>query len=310
MPVTSMERAGHGGKCTFGALQQQSGHAGQQLGGADAAFGTGEAAEVAGARDDSADEKKNLHSEAEKRRRDRISHQYGELRERLPHVKNADKAAVLKALVDEIHRLTAEHEASRAAQAQELLPLEADEVTVNEEDADTEGTSDEGNDWKVRVVLSSKNRPTLMEEIRDALDSLNVLITRTESVTLGSRTTMRLFLTMESHLHRSDPLAPTTESVGAALQRIIEPFRASGAGLVYSHPPFVPAALKKPQHPPVSTPISKTGEGASPLLYPRFVEPLTRRVKPRTKTSDEASLKSSSSSEGRSMVHQRWEEGF
>eukprot|EP00271_Cylindrocystis_brebissonii_P011486 TRINITY_DN292_c0_g1_i1.p1 TRINITY_DN292_c0_g1~~TRINITY_DN292_c0_g1_i1.p1 ORF type:complete len:306 (-),score=56.40 TRINITY_DN292_c0_g1_i1:1014-1931(-) len=305
MPVTSMERAGHGGKRTFGALQQHSGHAGQQLGGADAAFGTGEAAEVAGARNDSADEKKNLHSEAEKRRRDRISYHYGELRERMPHVKNADKAAVLKALINEIKRLTAEQEASRAAQAKELLPLEADEVTVNEVDADTQRTSDEGNDWKVKVVLSSKNRPTLMEEIRDALESLNVVITRTEIVTLGNRTTMRLFLTMESHLQRSDPLAPTTESVGAALQRIIEPFRASGAGLLYSHPPTLPSALKEPPHPPVSTPVSKAGEGVSPLLYPRFVEPLTRRVKPRTKISDEPPLKSSSSSDGRSMAHQR-----
>ncbi|TKW10420.1 hypothetical protein SEVIR_6G163400v4 [Setaria viridis] len=141
------------------------------------------------------------HSEAERRRRQRINSHLARLRSLLPNTTKTDKASLLAEVIEhvkELKRQTSavlgaagegeEEEASAAARRNLLLPTESDELAV---DAGEDG---EGR-LLVRASLCCEDRAGLIPDIARALGALRLRARRAEIATLGGRVRNVLLIT-------------------------------------------------------------------------------------------------------------------
>ncbi|KAI9197924.1 hypothetical protein LWI28_006794 [Acer negundo] len=121
------------------------------------------------------------HSEAERRRRERINAHLDTLRGLVPCTTKMDKAALLAEVINQVKEL--KKNAMEAGKGY-LIPMDADEVKVepyNEESGD--GT------FLFKASLCCEYRPELMSDLRQALDALPLRIIKAEISTLGERLT-------------------------------------------------------------------------------------------------------------------------
>ncbi|KAK4857966.1 hypothetical protein QYF36_008817 [Acer negundo] len=119
------------------------------------------------------------HSEAERRRRERINAHLDTLRGLVPCTTKMDKAALLAEVINQVKEL--KKNAMEAGKGS-LIPIDADEVKVepyNEESGD--GT------FLFKASLCCEYRPELMSDLRQALDALPLRIIKAEISTLGER---------------------------------------------------------------------------------------------------------------------------
>lgn len=119
------------------------------------------------------------HSEAEKRRRERINAHLDTLRGLVPCTDKMDKATLLAEVISQVKLLN-----STATQASEglLIPKDADEVrveTLNE-------AADDGS-CTFRASLCCDSRPELLSDLRQTLDALDINIVRLEISTFRGR---------------------------------------------------------------------------------------------------------------------------
>ncbi|TVU09507.1 hypothetical protein EJB05_42984, partial [Eragrostis curvula] len=205
---------GHGGVFGFGfdaaaAMQQQRNQA------ADVGSGSGGKAVVSGllgslqaelgrmtARemmDAKALAASRSHSEAERRRRQRINGHLAKLRSLLPNTTKTDKASLLAEVLDHVKELkrqtsammaavTGGDEDDAAAGPVQLLPTEADELAV---DAAVDGAGR----LVVRASLCCEDRADLIPDIVRALAALRMRARRAEITTLGGRVRSVLLIT-------------------------------------------------------------------------------------------------------------------
>lgn len=119
------------------------------------------------------------HSEAERRRRERINAHLDTLRGLVPYNGKMDKATLLAEVISQVKELkTNAIEASKGF----LIPMDADEVKVepyNEEAGDA--------DFLYKASICCENRPELMSDLRQALDALPLKMLTAEISTLGGR---------------------------------------------------------------------------------------------------------------------------
>ncbi|KAJ1402154.1 Myc-type, basic helix-loop-helix [Sesbania bispinosa] len=119
------------------------------------------------------------HSEAEKRRRNRINGHLAKLRGLVPCTAKMDKATLLAEVISQVKELK-----KNAAESSKgfLIPMDADEVKV-------EPCDDGGADGSVpyRATVCCDYRPDLLSELRQTLDALQLQLVRTELSTLGDR---------------------------------------------------------------------------------------------------------------------------
>ncbi|XP_058097020.1 transcription factor bHLH30-like [Magnolia sinica] len=125
------------------------------------------------------------HSEAERRRRERINGHLARLRTLLPNLTKRDKASLLAEVVQHVKELK-RHAADVAAtdipgnSTSNIWPFpsETDEVTL---DMDPRSSL-------IKASVCCDDRPGLLSDLNDALRSLRLRAVKAEIVTLGGRT--------------------------------------------------------------------------------------------------------------------------
>ncbi|KAK9268137.1 hypothetical protein L1049_010577 [Liquidambar formosana] len=119
------------------------------------------------------------HSEAERRRRERINSHLATLRGLVPCTEKMDKATLLAEVISQVKELKKNAiEASKGL----LIPTDTDEVRVEpHDDGSGDGT------FSVRATLCCDYRPELLSDLRQALDALHLNTVKAEISTLGGR---------------------------------------------------------------------------------------------------------------------------
>ncbi|KDP44742.1 hypothetical protein JCGZ_01242 [Jatropha curcas] len=129
------------------------------------------------------------HSQAEKRRRDRINAQLSILRKLIPKSDKMDKAALLGSVIDHVKDLK-----GKATEVSKniTIPTEFDEVTVDiDESAD--GNSKDKNIF-IRASVCCEDRPEVFSELIRVLKGLKLSIVRADIASVGGRVKNMLLL--------------------------------------------------------------------------------------------------------------------
>ncbi|KAK1277025.1 Transcription factor bHLH30 [Acorus gramineus] len=136
------------------------------------------------------------HSEAERKRRERINGHLATLRSLLPNAARADKASLLAEVVRRVRELKRSSAAAAAASGGDdvMVPGEADDVAVE---------ADPGSAELTRVSVCCADRPGLMGELGRAVRAAKGRAVRAEMVTVGGRTKGVLVVEIEGEGGRS-----------------------------------------------------------------------------------------------------------
>ncbi|XP_020229729.1 transcription factor bHLH30 [Cajanus cajan] len=127
------------------------------------------------------------HSEAERRRRERINNHLAKLRSLLPSTTKTDKASLLAEVIQHVKEL--KRQTSLIAESSPV-PTESDELTV-EDEADEDGNS------VIKASLCCEDRSDLFPELIKTLKALRLRTLKAEITTLGGRVKNVLFITGE-----------------------------------------------------------------------------------------------------------------
>ncbi|KAL0300674.1 UNVERIFIED_CONTAM: Transcription factor [Sesamum radiatum] len=160
------------------------------------------------------------HSEAERRRRERINAHLVTLRGLVPNNEKMDKATLLAEVICQVKQLRA---AARQACEGLNIPMDADEVQVEI----LEHSGGDGS-FLLRASLCCDYRPDLLSNIRQAINDLDIQVLKSEISTLGGRVkTVFLVTTGEGDNSRAAGLEVLVGSVRAALSTILDKVCAS-----------------------------------------------------------------------------------
>ncbi|KAK4487003.1 hypothetical protein RD792_006318 [Penstemon davidsonii] len=122
------------------------------------------------------------HSEAERRRRERINGHLATLRSLIPGTNKMDKAALLAEVINQVKEL--KRNVAEATNGALLVPTDIDEVKVEEqENINNESSST----FSIRASLCCDFKHELLSDLNEAIESLPLKTVRSEIATLGSR---------------------------------------------------------------------------------------------------------------------------
>lgn len=126
-----------------------------------------------------------VHSEAERRRRERINAHLATLRRMIPDASQMDKASLLASVVNQVKDLKRKTTARTTTQAAAAAPIppEANEVTVRCCCASTGGDRA----TYVRATVSCEDGPGLLAGLAGAFRGLGLRALRAEVASLGGR---------------------------------------------------------------------------------------------------------------------------
>ncbi|KAH7679733.1 ACT-like protein [Dioscorea alata] len=127
------------------------------------------------------------HSEAERRRRERINAHLAKLRSLLPSTTKTDKASLLAEVIQHVKEL--KRQTSEIAE-ESPLPTESDELTVD-------AANDEDGKFIVKASLCCDDRTDLLPDLIKALKALRLRTLKAEITTLGGRVKNVLLITGE-----------------------------------------------------------------------------------------------------------------
>ncbi|KAM0049677.1 putative transcription factor bHLH family [Helianthus debilis subsp. tardiflorus] len=157
------------------------------------------------------------HSEAERRRRERINGHLSVLRSLLPGTAKMDKASLLAEVISNLKQL---RKTATKATKGVLIPMDIDEVKVEQQD---DNSLDESS-YSIRASLCCEYKHEVLSDLKEALDGLNLKTIRTEIATLGSRM-MNLFVITGS---KDDVnIKDIVSSIHHALKSVLDKFYAS-----------------------------------------------------------------------------------
>ncbi|KAJ0095686.1 hypothetical protein Patl1_16509 [Pistacia atlantica] len=126
------------------------------------------------------------HSEAERRRRERINNHLAKLRSLLPSTTKTDKASLLAEVIQHVKEL--KRQTSLIAETSPV-PTEIDELTVD--------ASDEDGKFVIKASLCCEDRSDLLPDLIKTLKALRLRTLKAEITTLGGRVKNVLFITGE-----------------------------------------------------------------------------------------------------------------
>ncbi|KAG2723936.1 hypothetical protein I3843_02G170500 [Carya illinoinensis] len=135
------------------------------------------------------------HSQAEKRRRDRINTQLSTLRKLIPKSDKMDKAALLGSVIEHVKDLKRRAmEVSKACS----LPTEVDEVIIDydhDQDVNMIGNVDKREEnILIRVSFCCDDRPGLFSELIQVLKGLRLTVVKADIASVGGRIKSALVL--------------------------------------------------------------------------------------------------------------------
>ncbi|WOL08809.1 hypothetical protein Cni_G17562 [Canna indica] len=151
------------------------------------------------------------HSEAERRRRERINGHLAKLRSMLPNTTKTDKASLLAEVIQRVKEL--KRQKSEIAE-ESPLPTESDELAV-------ESTFDEHGKFIVKATLCCDDRPDLFPDLTNALRAQRLRIIKAEITTIGGRVKNVLDITEEDDLDEDDRRHLVT-AIHEALKAVVE----------------------------------------------------------------------------------------
>ncbi|VFQ99484.1 unnamed protein product [Cuscuta campestris] len=164
------------------------------------------------------------HSQAEKRRRDRINAQLATLRKLIPMSHKMDKAALLSSAVDHVKELKI-----KVAETRELLadiPADTDEVVVVHGSDDQQQTGSPPPPIAGRNILRAsvccEDRPELFAEINSALRELRLTTLHAEVSCLGGRV-KGVFLLLCPEGEEGICVNTAKQSLKVALSKVVMP---------------------------------------------------------------------------------------
>ncbi|KAE9605659.1 hypothetical protein Lal_00025019 [Lupinus albus] len=124
------------------------------------------------------------HSEAERRRRERINNHLAKLRSLLPNTTKTDKASLLAEVIEHVKEL--KRQTSLIAETSPV-PTESDELTVD--------TAEEEGKFVIKASLCCEDRSDLLPDLIKTLKALRLRTLKAEITTLGGRVRNVLFIT-------------------------------------------------------------------------------------------------------------------
>lgn len=159
------------------------------------------------------------HSEAEKRRRERINTHLNTLRGLVPYNEKMDKAALLAEVISQVKQM--EKAALESSQGL-IVPMDNDNIRV-------ESLEQGDRTFSVRASLSCEYRPELLSELRRTLDSLHLNIVKAEISTLGNWVRSEFVLASKKDViwGNAESCSLIVKSVHQALNNILEKMSAS-----------------------------------------------------------------------------------
>ncbi|KAI3699140.1 hypothetical protein L2E82_43205 [Cichorium intybus] len=150
------------------------------------------------------------HSEAERRRRERINNHLAKLRSLLPSTTKTDKASLLAEVIQHVKEL--KRQTSIIAE-QSPVPTETDELTID-------NTSDEDGNIVIRASLCCEDRSDLLPDLIKTLKALRLRTLKAEITTLGGRVKNVLFITADQDSNSNN------ETINYSISMIQEAFKA------------------------------------------------------------------------------------
>ncbi|CAL9748061.1 unnamed protein product [Musa acuminata subsp. burmannicoides] len=155
------------------------------------------------------------HSEAERRRRERINGHLAVLRSMVPCDDKMDKAALLAQVISHVKKLK-----RNAAEINKsyTVPSDTDEVRV-----EVEGDMTIAGRLMVRASLCCDDRPEILADLRQALSGLHLKTVRAEISTLGGRMKNVLTMTSEGTFSNVDKhlfVASVHQALNSILDRV------------------------------------------------------------------------------------------
>ncbi|XP_019180088.1 PREDICTED: transcription factor bHLH30-like [Ipomoea nil] len=127
------------------------------------------------------------HSEAERRRRERINNHLAKLRSLLPSTTKTDKASLLAEVIQHVKELR--RQTSIISETTQI-PTEVDELTVD-------NAADDDGKVMIRASLCCEDRSDLLPDLIKALKALRLRTLKAEITTVGGRVRNVLFITGE-----------------------------------------------------------------------------------------------------------------
>uniref|UniRef100_A0A7N0UG79 BHLH domain-containing protein n=1 Tax=Kalanchoe fedtschenkoi TaxID=63787 RepID=A0A7N0UG79_KALFE len=158
------------------------------------------------------------HSDAERRRRERINAHLATLRGLVPSTSDKmDKAAILAEVITQVRRL--KKKAAEAA-AGLLIPLDADEVRVQA----VEDQAGEGTTLCFKASICCGYRPDLLPDLKLALSTLQVSTQQMEMSTLGGRVKNEFVFSAlrDGKLAKADEEKAIAASIHGALSSVLD----------------------------------------------------------------------------------------
>ncbi|MED6177145.1 Transcription factor bHLH30 [Stylosanthes scabra] len=165
------------------------------------------------------------HSEAERRRRERINNHLSKLRTLLPSTTKTDKASLLAEVIEHVKEL--KRQTSLIAETTSL-PSESDELTVHD-------ASDEDGNFVIKASLCCQDRSDLLPQLITTLKSMNLRTLKADITTLGGRVKNVLFITsdQENYNHDDDDdngYQYCITSIQEALKAVMEKINGADSG--------------------------------------------------------------------------------
>ncbi|KAF8411039.1 hypothetical protein HHK36_003578 [Tetracentron sinense] len=160
------------------------------------------------------------HSEAERRRRERINAHLSTLRELVPCTDKMDKASLLAEVISHVKEL--KRNATEACKGF-VIPMDVDEVRVEQHE-----DVSEGGPFSIRASLCCDYRPDLLSDLRQALDALHLKTVKAEISTLEGRVKNVFVMTgcEEGNIGSAEARQILASSVHRALSSVLDKFSA------------------------------------------------------------------------------------
>ncbi|KAK4373297.1 hypothetical protein RND71_008681 [Anisodus tanguticus] len=129
------------------------------------------------------------HSEAERRRRERINNHLAKLRSLLPSTTKTDKASLLAEVIQHVKEL--KRQTSQITDTNPVIPTEINELTIDYCNA----SDDKEGNLVIKASLCCEDRSDLLPDLIKTLKSLRLKTLKAEITTLGGRVKNILFIT-------------------------------------------------------------------------------------------------------------------
>ncbi|KAG8380843.1 hypothetical protein BUALT_Bualt06G0058600 [Buddleja alternifolia] len=175
-----------------------------------------------GAAEDRSASASRTHSEAEKRRRDRINAQLATLRKLIPKSEKMDKAALLGHVVDHV-----KEQSKKAKEVSKFsnIPTEIDEVTIDHLNAEEETISNNNENIYMKASVCCDDRPELFAELNSAIKGVGFTIIQADITSVGGR--MKTNFVLCSKGEQDSSVASLKKLLKLVLSRVVIPSGAS-----------------------------------------------------------------------------------